>query len=52
LAVTGAVIDGLIASCVSADDPLLQTVIMRRLSLVVIERPSPDRLNQQLPVHT
>jgi hypothetical protein len=52
LAVTGAVIDGLIASSVSAGDPLLQTVIIRRLPLAVIERPSPDRLNQQLAVHT
>jgi DNA-binding LacI/PurR family transcriptional regulator len=46
------VIDGLIASSVSDDDPLLQTVIIRRLPLVVIDQPSPDRLNQQLAVHT
>jgi DNA-binding LacI/PurR family transcriptional regulator len=43
-AVTGAVIDGLIASSVSDDDALLHTVIIRRLPLVVIDQPSPDRL--------
>ena len=45
-AVTSAVIDGLIASSVSDDDPLLRTVIIRRLPLVVIDQPSPDRLAQ------
>jgi DNA-binding LacI/PurR family transcriptional regulator len=44
--VTNAVIDGLIASSVSDDDPLLRTVIIRRLPLVVIDQPSPDRLAQ------
>jgi DNA-binding LacI/PurR family transcriptional regulator len=44
VAVTGAVIDGLIASSVSDDDALLHTVIIRRLPLVVIDQPSPDRL--------
>ena len=43
-AVTGAVIDGLIASSVSDDDALLHTVIIRRLPLVVIDQPNPDRL--------
>ena len=45
-AVTGAVIDGMIASSVSDDDPLLPIVITRRLPLVVIDQPSPDRLAQ------
>ena len=44
--VTNAVIDGLIASSVSDEDPLLRTVIIRRLPLVVIDQPSPDRLAQ------
>jgi DNA-binding LacI/PurR family transcriptional regulator len=44
--VTGAVIDGLIASSVSDDDPLLHTVIIRRLPLVVIDQPGPDQLAQ------
>jgi DNA-binding LacI/PurR family transcriptional regulator len=45
-AVSGAVIDGLIASSVSDDDPLLHLVIIRRLPLVVIDQPGSDRLAQ------
>jgi DNA-binding LacI/PurR family transcriptional regulator len=44
VAVTGAVIDGLIASSVSDDDALLHTAIIRRLPLVVIDQPNADRL--------
>jgi DNA-binding LacI/PurR family transcriptional regulator len=45
-AVTGAVIDGLIASSVSDDDPLLHLVIIRRLAVVVIDQPGSGRLAQ------
>jgi DNA-binding LacI/PurR family transcriptional regulator len=41
---TQAVVDGVIASSVADDDPLLQLVIARRLPLVVIDQPGPDRL--------
>jgi DNA-binding LacI/PurR family transcriptional regulator len=43
-AATQAVVDGVIASSVADDDPLLQLVIARRLPLVVIDQPRPDRL--------
>lgn len=43
-AATRAVVDGVVASSVSDDDPLLQLVIARRLPLVVIDQPRPDRL--------
>lgn len=43
-AVTGALVDGLIVSSVSDDDPLLSAAIGRRLPLAVIDQPRPDRL--------
>ena len=45
-AASRAVVDGVIASSVSDDDPLLQLVIARRLPLVVIDQPGPDRLGE------
>jgi DNA-binding LacI/PurR family transcriptional regulator len=43
-AASRAVVDGVIASSVSDDDPLLQLVIARRLPLAVVDQPGPDRL--------
>ncbi len=43
-AVTGALVDGLIVSSVSDDDPLLVAAIGRRLPLAVVDQPRPDRL--------
>lgn len=43
-AVEEAIVDGIIASSLADDDPLLITVIERRLPLVVIDQPRPDRL--------
>lgn len=43
-AVSGAVVDGIIASSLAEDDPLLQTVVDRRLRLVVVDQPSPSVL--------
>jgi DNA-binding LacI/PurR family transcriptional regulator len=45
-AVTGALIDGLIVSALSDDDPLLAAAIARRVPLAVIDQPAPDRLGQ------
>ena len=43
-AASRAVVDGVIASSVSDDDPLLQLVIARQLPLAVVDQPGPDRL--------
>lgn len=43
-AVTGALVDALIVSSLSDDDPLLAAAITRRLPVVVIDQPSPARL--------
>lgn len=43
-ALNGAVIDGLIASSLADDDPLLATAIARHLPLVVIDQPRPSQL--------
>jgi DNA-binding LacI/PurR family transcriptional regulator len=43
-AVSGAVVDGIIASSLAEDDPLLQTVVDRRLPLVVVDQPGPSVL--------
>src|SRR3954454_22842633 len=43
-ALTGAVIDGLIVNSLASDDPLLPIAIARRLPLVVVDQPEPDRL--------
>jgi DNA-binding LacI/PurR family transcriptional regulator len=40
-AVSDAVVDGIIASSLAEDDPLLQTVVDRRLPLVVVDQPGP-----------
>jgi DNA-binding LacI/PurR family transcriptional regulator len=43
-AFTGAIVDGLLASSLADDDPVLQTAIARHLPLVVIDQPRPARL--------
>ncbi|SDS37373.1 DNA-binding transcriptional regulator, LacI/PurR family [Friedmanniella luteola] len=48
-AVTGAVVDGIIASSLAEDDPLLQTVVDRRLPLVVVDQPGPSVLATLTP---
>jgi DNA-binding LacI/PurR family transcriptional regulator len=45
-AVTGALVDGLIVSSLSDDDPVLTAAIARRLPLAVIDQPDPDRLSE------
>jgi DNA-binding LacI/PurR family transcriptional regulator len=41
---TAAVIDGLVVNSLAADDPLLPAAVARRLPLVVIDQPDPERL--------
>jgi DNA-binding LacI/PurR family transcriptional regulator len=48
-AVTGAVVDGLLAASLPDDDPVLAAAIARRLPLVVVDQPRPARLDQLLP---
>lgn len=48
-AVSGAIIDGLLASSLADDDPLLQTAVARRLPLVVIDQPRPEQLERLAP---
>jgi DNA-binding LacI/PurR family transcriptional regulator len=43
-AVSAAVVDGLLASSLADDDPLLSTAIARRIPLVVVDQPRPGRL--------
>jgi DNA-binding LacI/PurR family transcriptional regulator len=43
-AVSGALVDGLIVSSLSDDDPLLTAAIARRLPLAVVDQPGSDRL--------
>lgn len=43
-AVSGAVVDGIIASSLAEDDPLLRTVVDRGLPLVVVDQPGPPAL--------
>jgi DNA-binding LacI/PurR family transcriptional regulator len=43
-ALAGALIDGLIVNSLAADDPLLAAAIGRRLPLVVIDQPDPERM--------
>lgn len=43
-AVSAAVVDGLLASSLADDDPLLHMAIARRLPLVVVDQPRPGRL--------
>ena len=48
-AVSGAVIDGLVASSLADDDPLLATAVARRLPLVVVDQPGPAALDRLAP---
>jgi len=48
-AVNSAVVDGLLAASLADDDPLLATAIARRLPLVVVDQPRPDRLGPGIP---
>jgi DNA-binding LacI/PurR family transcriptional regulator len=48
-AISGAVVDGLIASSLADDDPLLHTAIARGLPLVVVDQPRPARLPGRVP---
>lgn len=48
-AVSCAVADGIIASSLAEDDPLLQTVVDRRLPLVVVDQPGPSVLATLTP---
>jgi DNA-binding LacI/PurR family transcriptional regulator len=48
-AISGAVIDGLLASSLADDDPILQMAIARRLPLAVIDQPRPDQLDRLAP---
>lgn len=43
-AVSAAVVDGLLASSLADDDPLLHTAVARRIPLVVVDQPRPGRL--------
>ncbi|WP_345714374.1 LacI family DNA-binding transcriptional regulator, partial [Kineococcus glutinatus] len=43
-AVTGAVLDGLLASSLPHDDPVLRAALARRIPLVVIDQPHPEQL--------
>jgi DNA-binding LacI/PurR family transcriptional regulator len=43
------VVDGLLANSLADDDPLLATAIARRLPLVVVDQPRPDRLGPHIP---
>lgn len=46
-AVHGAVIDGLVASSLSEDDPVLRAALTRGLPLVVIDQPDPHRVTNR-----
>jgi DNA-binding LacI/PurR family transcriptional regulator len=48
-AVNGAVIDGLLASSLADDDPILGMAIARHLPLVVIDQPRPAQLTRLAP---
>jgi DNA-binding LacI/PurR family transcriptional regulator len=48
-AVSSAVVDGLLASSLADDDPLLRTALARRLPLVVVDQPRPARLPPAVP---
>jgi DNA-binding LacI/PurR family transcriptional regulator len=48
-AISGAVVDGLLASSLADDDPLLLTAIARRLPLVVVDQPRPAQLTPGIP---
>ncbi|HEY5847370.1 MAG TPA: LacI family DNA-binding transcriptional regulator [Microlunatus sp.] len=48
-AIRGAVVDGLLASSLADDDPVLAVAMARRLPLVVIDQPRPARLGSAIP---
>jgi DNA-binding LacI/PurR family transcriptional regulator len=48
-AVSRAVVDGLLASSLADDDPLLRVAIARGVPLVVVDQPRPARLPQAVP---
>src|SRR5215210_7348465 len=48
-AVNAAVVDGLLASSLGDDDPILRTAIARRLPVVVVDQPRPARLDELAP---
>jgi DNA-binding LacI/PurR family transcriptional regulator len=48
-AITQAVVDGLLASSLADDDPLLQTALGRGLPLVVVDQPRPAQLAPTIP---
>ena len=48
-AVSTAVVDGLLASSLADDDPVLLTAIARGVPLVVVDQPRPDRLPAGVP---
>ena len=48
-AISQALVDGLLASSLADDDPLLQTAIARRLPLVVVDQPRPAQLGAGIP---
>lgn len=48
-AISGAVVDGLLASSLADDDPILAMAVARRLPLVVIDQPRPAQLDRLAP---
>jgi DNA-binding LacI/PurR family transcriptional regulator len=48
-AVSDAVVDGLLASSLADDDPLLRTAVARHLPLVVVDQPRPPQLPPAVP---
>jgi DNA-binding LacI/PurR family transcriptional regulator len=48
-AISAAVVDGLLASSLADDDPVLATVVGRRLPLVVVDQPRPAHLARVAP---
>jgi DNA-binding LacI/PurR family transcriptional regulator len=49
-AISGAVVDGLVASSLADDDPILEMAVARRLPLVVIDQPRRIRLDLLAPM--
>ena len=48
-AISGAVVDGLVAASLADDDPILEMAAVRRLPLVVIDQPRPAQLDGLAP---
>lgn len=49
LAITDAIIDGLVVASLADDDPILWTAIERHLPVVVVDQPRPERLGPDVP---